>query len=108
MPIGEDYRETAAIDRHNMAGAARAHPPTTMEELVQRAALLVDRIGDVGRRLASTADRVYGEQPETRDKPLTEGPPYAGQMGEMFRQLEEAGQRLTIVEFAARRLESVA
>lgn len=82
--------------------------PSTIGDLTRRAAMLVDRLGDVGSRLSATADRLYGQVPEVRDSRPVEGPPYAGEAAEIFRMLEEASLRLDRVELAANRLDSIA
>lgn len=82
--------------------------PSTISDLTRRAAILVDRLCDVGIRLHGTADRFYGKNPEVNEKGPCEGPPYAGEAAELFRHLEEASARLSIVEYAASRLDSIA
>ena len=99
MPIGEDYRETEAVDRfQKQKGRAEAASASIRggETCTAREPGIVHIIrGEVGEaceaasllrsRISNLSGTLLGEVPETDEKqPLVEGPPYGGEMADLF------------------------
>lgn len=88
--------------------ALAQRPPGTVMEIRAIVGNIVDRAEVLRERIADTATRTFGEVPTALDKAAIEGPPYGGDMAELFYMVQRLG---IIVDDANRqfnRLENVA
>lgn len=123
MPIGEHYRETEAVDRfQKQKGRAEAASASIrgVEACTTREPGIVHIIrGEVGEaceaasllrsRISKLSGTLLGEVPEPdEERRPTEGPPYGGEMAELFYMVQNLRAILSDANRAFSRLERFA